>query len=210
MDAPRLDEKEGLRQILELTREYAVRLVVIDALPGGHRMDENSAEIREILVNLQNLARDENCAVLVVHHLRKGKATDSADIMEMLRGSSIIGYYARSIIGVFGRSDHRAVEVVESNICMRPPRLGMRIKGDGMEFNAHAPVPEKTQSDAAEEFLRNFLAEGSKPRRTVIAAGEKLGLSRATVERVAGKAGMKSRKGWHLPGSEPQQAEAEA
>jgi len=83
----RLDT-EGDRQRLEHTvQSLRPRLLVLDPFVRLHRIDENAAaEVAPLLGYLRRLERTYECAVLLVHHVRKGSAHLRAG--QALRGSS--------------------------------------------------------------------------------------------------------------------------
>ncbi len=83
----RLDDPTD-RQRLELTvAHYRPVLLILDPFVRLHRVDENIAgEVAPILDGLRQLQRSHGCAVLVVHHARKGAGHMRAG--QALRGSS--------------------------------------------------------------------------------------------------------------------------
>lgn len=61
-------------------RETNAALLVIDPLVESHDMNENdNGHMATVVAHLRKLARDENCAVLVVHHSRKGAVGGDQD-----------------------------------------------------------------------------------------------------------------------------------
>jgi hypothetical protein len=83
----RLDDPTD-RQRLELTvAHYRPVLLILDPFVRLHRVDENIAgEVAPILDGLRQLQRTHGCAILVVHHARKGAGHMRAG--QALRGSS--------------------------------------------------------------------------------------------------------------------------
>ncbi len=77
-------DQERLRATVAALRP---RLLVLDPFVRLHRIDENAAaEVAPVLAYLRDLQRHDHCAVLLVHHARKGAAHLRAG--QALRGSS--------------------------------------------------------------------------------------------------------------------------
>jgi hypothetical protein len=83
----RLDDPTD-RQRLELTiAQYRPVLLILDPFVRLHRVDENIAgEVAPILDGLRQLQRTYGCAIMVVHHARKGAGHLRSG--QALRGSS--------------------------------------------------------------------------------------------------------------------------
>ena len=73
-----------------LIAQHKPDLVVLDPLAELHTADEvDNTALRAVIAHLRGIARRHNCAVLLVHHVRKGS---EAGDMEAIRGaSSIVG-----------------------------------------------------------------------------------------------------------------------
>jgi hypothetical protein len=87
--APRLRLDDATdRQRLELTiAQYRPVLLILDPFVRLHRVDENIAgEVAPILDSLRQLQRTYGCAIMVVHHARKGAGHIRSG--QALRGSS--------------------------------------------------------------------------------------------------------------------------
>jgi AAA domain len=77
-------DRERLRATVDALRPT---LLVLDPFVRLHRIDENAAaDVAPMLAYLRELQRDRACAVLLVHHARKGAAHLRAG--QALRGSS--------------------------------------------------------------------------------------------------------------------------
>jgi hypothetical protein len=59
---------------------------------------------------------------------------------------------------------------------------------------------DRSQGAKAAQFLIEFLGDGPKPKKMVIEAGKRRGLSKPTLERSAKKLGVQKGKVWSLPG----------
>ena len=85
----------------------------------------------------------------------------------------------------------RLLEIVKTNLCRRPPPLGLIIEGDGLgvptlRYTRYVePAPEPTRADLCASWLFHYLdAAGGpvKPLEAIVAAG-KQGYSRRTLYR---------------------------
>lgn len=83
-----LDSDEGYKQIMFWLEERKPRVLIIDPLRNAHTLDEkDSGELVRILVPIRRWAKQNNCAVIVVHHTRKLE-DDREYTPDDLRGSS--------------------------------------------------------------------------------------------------------------------------
>ncbi len=91
-----------LEHLEALIREENYSLVVIDTLSRVRRdgFSENSSDMANALAPLQDIAAENNCCILVVHHTRKqgldSKATD--DVFDSVRGSGAIRATCRGML----------------------------------------------------------------------------------------------------------------
>ena len=97
-DAPwefRLDDEEAAEQLIFWLDERKPLLVIIDPLANFHAVEEKDAvQMIRILAPLQRWAKENGCAMLIVHHTRKLNE-DRAYRADDVRGSS----------GIFGLAD---------------------------------------------------------------------------------------------------------
>lgn len=101
-----------------------IPLVVVDParkyLSGS---EEDSETVNEFFFALEELAMKKNCAVVVVHHLKKGaKPKSIPEVLDELRGSQVFIDRARVVLGMFREGIHTIVGLAKNNI---PPSLGM-------------------------------------------------------------------------------------
>lgn len=68
------------------------RLIIIDTLRRVHSEDENdSAKMSELLGKLEEIAKQERCAILFLHHTTKNAALGGqTDMQQASRGSSVL------------------------------------------------------------------------------------------------------------------------
>lgn len=92
MPSPWLDAGDyvAVSAVGELIRRYEARLVVIDNLRDvSGKIDENSAEMGNVMSNFRRLAEETGAAVVLIHHQRKATGTGSR-AGDTLRGHSSI------------------------------------------------------------------------------------------------------------------------
>lgn len=74
-------------KIVRYVRKHSIGVVIVDPLAEFHDAEENSnAEMRAVMKLFRRIAEQGNCAVLVVHHARKGAS--AAGDSDMGRGAS--------------------------------------------------------------------------------------------------------------------------
>ena len=98
--AVRLDVPEHRKRLAATVESVRPRLLILDPFVRLHRIDENaSAEVVPLLASLRDIQRTYGCAVLIVHHARKGASRARAG--QALRGSS--EFHAWADAGLFLR-----------------------------------------------------------------------------------------------------------
>lgn len=159
----RLDLDDDRRRLEEVVARLKPRLLVLDPLVRLHRRDENhSGEVAELLSYLRELQRAHALAVLVVHHMRKGRARQGG---QALRGSSDLHAWTDSALYLqAGRGatvlsvEHRAApagEPIEVRLCSfddpsRPPYLEV--------VPTHTATPLASTAPAAAALPERLLA----------------------------------------------------
>jgi len=105
---PRMDNG-GLTALEAAMEELQPAVVIIDTLTRcrSPRIDENSTEVASVVADLQALAQRQGCAIVVVHHHRKGTGVERDDPLDALRGSSAIGAAADCVWSVFRERGER-------------------------------------------------------------------------------------------------------
>lgn len=207
---------ERYRELLEaMAFKLAPGLIVVDSLrdvlPAG---ESNVEDVRSTLAFLSNLATSNGCAVLLVHHLRKGSNSgqlallDSIDL-DQVSGSGYIGGRARVVLGLTkvqvgeepDKNGPRKLEVVKTNLGEYPKDMGIvfeRTPPDGLRlvWSANAPKryqeeaePEVTRTDEAQEWLVAYLEAAGEPvmPSQVQADAQTAGISQATLFRARAK-----------------------
>lgn len=144
----RLDRDED-RVRLELTiAQCAPVLVILDPFVRLHRIDENVAgEVAPLLDHLRRLQRTHGCAILVVHHARKGASHIRSG--QALRGSSELHAWGDSNL-FLRRSEQQLTLDIEHRAAQAPEpiRLCLRADDDAL-YLEHEPVA--AEDDTADE-----------------------------------------------------------
>lgn len=91
---------------------------------GGPGNEDKSDDVDPFLAKLANIAAEKRCAVLVLHHIKKGaRPASPRDVIETLRGSGAFKARARSCIGMLRRGEVVTVGVAKHNV---PPPAVMQ------------------------------------------------------------------------------------
>lgn len=188
-----------IEQLEEAIVEHTIRLVVIDPLQSflGSDVDAHRAnQTRPIMDGLAKLAERTECAVLITRHLSKGtggsaiyRGMGSIDFTGTARSellvarepeqeSRIVMAHSKSNLGKFGPSLVYSIDSAgklqwhgESNL-MADELLSVPATAD-----------DRSALEEAKDFLREELADGSKPAKDVQARAQANGISRATLRR---------------------------
>ena len=98
-----LDDSEGWLNVLSLVRMCKPDIIFWDSFMSFHEKDENKAtEMKPIIKKLNDLARDFNCAVVLVHHSRKRTAKERTLSLNQddVIGSSVFNRIVGLIVGI--------------------------------------------------------------------------------------------------------------
>ena len=84
-------------------------LVILDPLVELHSLDENdNTALRLVVAHLRELAQHYNCAVVLIHHVRKGAVAGDVDAV---RGAGALVGAARSVFTVTPMSEEEAKQL---------------------------------------------------------------------------------------------------
>jgi hypothetical protein len=177
-----------LETVERIVMAESAALVVIDPLMAFLGADVNShrdQDVRRALHGLASLADRTEAAVVVVRHLNK-----SAGPQALYRGGGSIGIIGAARAGLLVAADpdddeRRIVAVTKSNLGPKPPALAYRLISDDnlgcavivWDGTAHHTADEllatehpaqRTERDAAVEWLIEFLSDGPRSAEDVI------------------------------------------
>lgn len=168
--ALRVDDDADWAWICRAVADLKPPLVVVDSLAASHSGEENSNDIMKlVMLRLADLARENNCGVLCIHHLNKLPAgvSDWPLGLEMVRGASAIGQYARSVIGV-GTPDkseplaHGFMSIKLNVGCANDP-IGYQTTDFGPAWGkVEEAIPRIKPVERAKNWLRDQLRDGRK------------------------------------------------
>lgn len=195
-----LNEPEYQERLVEMAATVNPTLVIIDSLSTSSVKGVNSKEdVMQELGFLNRVALEFDCAVLLIHHLRKpGGGTVVAELsMHDVMGSAHIVNASRSVMGLSivqtgpspDKNGPRRLEVLKTNLAPYPPPIGLEL------INVHPEAPEleygpppeqyelPTKADSCAEWLLQFLSDEGEPVKPqdVVEAAKEEGYSRSVV-----------------------------
>jgi putative DNA primase/helicase len=203
-----------------------VRLIVIDPISAylGGVDSHSNAEVRGILAPLASLAARHGVAVVAVTHLRKSAGA----AIHRAIASIAFAAAARAVWAVAcdpSDPERRLMLAVKQNLGPNIGGLAFRVETQidlphldwesgavNMEANDVLNVEDRedhSERAEAEQWLREYLADGPVGAREVIRAAKDVGVTRTTLWRAASSAGVIKRKiggrgagwEWSLKGS---------
>ncbi|HLP85465.1 MAG TPA: AAA family ATPase [Phycisphaerales bacterium] len=206
-----LSDVETLRAVL--AKRPNTKLVIIDPIGdfmGANVNSNQDTEVRAILGPLARLAREFDCAILLVAHTRKSEASHPDDTV---LGSRAYTGIARCVLHVMADKDSPTRKLLlpgKSNNGKAAAGLAFTIDDDparvvwepepvaitamdAMAAAADAPAKRRRASEAI-DFLQETLADGPMPAKQLFELARKARHSRRTLERVQVEAGVESYK----------------
>jgi hypothetical protein len=191
----------------QLVADHRARLLVVDPIQAflGAKTDiYRPNEVRAVLAPLLRLAQRHACALLVLRHITKARASRS-----IYAGQGSIDFIAaaRSVLlaGSGPEDPHRhALVHIKSNLAAPGPTLGYRFDGrcfawEGTStLSANDLLAADNQDDQGAEqearlFLREILAGSeSLPARAVLAAAHEAGIAHRTLKRAKRREGIRT------------------
>ncbi|TXH12356.1 MAG: hypothetical protein E6R03_13025 [Hyphomicrobiaceae bacterium] len=97
-DSGKVVRNENLiKQFIDILRDPDIGLVILDPLVDTHSLrEDDSSDMNTVMAIIRRIAKEGNVAALLMHHTRKGGASDDKiGNMETFRGSSGIVYKCR-------------------------------------------------------------------------------------------------------------------
>ena len=209
-------------RLLEAVRKTNAKLIVLDPLSAyiGEETRINTAnEIRRQFRPLIELAKEQRCAILIVHHMNKAigqkainRSVGSVDIIAAARSALLIGRTDKD------RPDERILAQVKSNLAPTGNAIVFSVSDGKVEWleetaktadevlgNVFAAVGRPdTQMQQAKDILSQLLADGPKAQREVIDRMLLAGVSESTAKKAKALLAIQSVKQgaqwfWSLP-----------
>lgn len=125
----KIDNPENKALIRRACEEFKPDILFMEPLRGLHRADENSnTDMGNVIDDLNGIASDYDCAVLLTHHERKSGASGEEDPMFAVRGGGVL----TDLVGVVERfkavkaGTQRQVEWTKSRFGPAPPPIRMK------------------------------------------------------------------------------------
>ena len=220
---------EDLETLEDYLRTCPISLIIIDPINAylGASIDTNrDAALRSVLTPLAELAERFVVAVLVIRHLTKGTREKA-----IYRGQGSIAYVAtaRSVL-LLGKNpqdeSERVVVCIKNNLAAHPSAVSFELKEGEFHWKGLSTLtaddilrPESGERvsavDEASTFLREALAEGSRPGTEVEKEAKLQGISGPALQRarrnlavVSKRIGEAGKQGggawlWSLPANSP-------
>jgi hypothetical protein len=200
-----LDDYADRERLSDMAWTIRPALIIIDSYGACTLKGENNKEdVQALLSYFTHLAKHFDCALLIIHHLRKAAGGQTSFVpmtIANVRGSSHIVAMARHIWGLqfvpTGPEDDlkspRRLWIIKSNVGAPPAPIGV-------QFNPHpanaeiaqltygaAPKPfkEPTKLDECADWLLSTLLELGQPVKPseLVALGKDAGYRRSTIYR---------------------------
>lgn len=207
-------DDDRLEQALEQT---GARLVVLDPIQGyiGSGVDMHRAnEIRPLMHRLAKLAEKYSCAVILIGHMNKNSGDKSS-----YRGLGSIDFQAaaRSVLVVGRIKDDPTLRVVcptKSSFAPEGKAVAFRLDPEqGFQWVGQYDISADEllsgssrghKMRAAQDFLKEILADGAVPQTEIETAAEKAGIKPKTLRNARYELGVVSSKVgrqwmWALP-----------
>lgn len=184
-----IDEERGKAALRNAIESYCPSLLIIDPLVAIHGKDENdNLAMRQVVMLLQEIARNNNLGVVLIHHPRKrGMFNDPG---QMIRGASDLRNAVDSHLFVRKVSKEQAiVEHDKSRHATPVPKFTIEMKdndaGTATYIRYTGGTTESLEKEAlARESLLNILLEAGECRRSeLISKAENEGVAKSTTER---------------------------
>ncbi len=194
-------------RLTEMTAVLEPELIIIDSLSSIHNGGQNNVEdVRSLIGYLTRLAGWANCALVLVHHIRKpaggGARMMNLDLgMEDLSGTGYITQQARVVLGLhvvqtsakFDPNGPREFKMLKNSIGGYPDPLGFSFEpltptGVRLKWDTQAPETyhQPSQAEICQGWLQGLLKDsptGVKAKK-VVELGQEFGFSRAMIFRV--------------------------
>ncbi len=195
------------------------RLVVIDPVSAymGDVDSNSNTQVRGVLRGLADLAHKYGPTILCVTHLSKSQLGGTKAVYRTMGSLAFVAaarlaYYVSTVQNEQGKdTGERCIAMVKNNIGPLQPSMTYSITDAGFQWmNLRSQITveqlERGTLEAAgsiasegEDLLRELLSQGPRKCQDVIQAGERKGISAATMNRAKNRLGVRSKKegsGW--------------
>ena len=209
-------------RLIQAIRQTGARLVVLDPLSAyiGEDTGINAAnEVRRQFRPLIEIAREQRCAILIVHHMNKNlgqkainRAVGSVDIVGAARSVLLVARTDKDC------PDERILAQVKCNVGPTGNAIVFSV-GNGsiawLEETAKTadevlgnvfsgPGRPDTRTQQGKDAIIHLLSDGSKPQREIMERMKALGISERTAKKAKQLLGVRSIKQgsmwfWALP-----------
>jgi hypothetical protein len=173
----RLDERASRLALREWVIEWKPSLVVLDPLNRLHGADENRpTQMTPVMDAMAELAYENACAVVAIHHLAKPSAERRGDIWDRFRGASSIRSGTDANLAMDGAGGR--VELVGEYRDAEPLHTFLELDRESLTFRLTEPpaLPGKIDRDELDAFLKG------KPQVTVREVAVKFSASKNTAQ----------------------------
>jgi hypothetical protein len=201
--------EEGIAILRRWIEQVHPKLVILDPITAYTRatIDTHKANhVRGLLQPLAALAREYDCAIVIIRHLTKGPKGKA-----VYAGLGSIDYSAaaRSVLLAGESGDDpslRAIIHTKCNYSAKGPAIGYDIVDGRFLWTGHSPLTsedilrsessseERSAVKEAEDYLRDRLSGGPAATKEVEADARQAGIAQATLRRARARLGVKSRK----------------
>ena len=149
-----LDTKDGITNLRKIVKGEAPDIVFIDTLISFRADDENaSKETSRLLRKLQGIAQENNCAIVISHHLRKKKRGDDGESNQ----NDIIGSSAITrLCGTAFIMEHQATNAYTKLQCVKT------------WWNKPAPIYWKIETGKTVKLVKASIGDDMTQNRLIV------------------------------------------
>lgn len=205
-----LDYDDDVDRLLDLVYKIRPALIIIDSYGTISLRGENAKEdVQRILALLTRISRDYDCALLIIHHLRKKPQMQltfpgmETMTLASVRGSGHITAMATNVIGLAlagqDRNGPRLLQVIKNNLGKYPDPIGVTFsaweQNNDVAILTYGDPPtladNRPRVEQCLDWLIDFLdANGASDVADIIEEAECEGYNRRMVYRARKRAGI--------------------
>ncbi len=172
----KLDEKDDVKEMIELCEEHSIGLIILDPLTNLHYKEENSAKEMQIVLSALQKFNQAGVTVIVVHHNRKGGFGSGG---QNLRGSSVLHGRADSVLAVDKSGNEEPMTMTVKHVKSRKGKPAETSQIILLEESTEPPIklmfagraPNSALKKAtAKEYVLTLLSSGEMLREEIIEA----------------------------------------